>query len=154
MAKIPLPSTVTRSISQKAAQYAREDVQGRGWKSSGALQAYSAEGQIGIRTTVKYLMYQERGISPFVMWWVNSHQGAIPLGCKQGDGPHFRRGGTAGTPGLVDIPHQGKKWRDQRWRHPGLKGQRFMQKAIVRAVKESRPQIQASLMQVLGGGKG
>lgn len=150
MAKAPLPVSVTRSISQKATQYAREDVRGRGWKSSGALQSFPAEGAVGIRTTVKYLMYQERGISPFVMWWVNSHQGAIPLGCAQGDGPHFRRGGTAGTPGMVDIPHQGKKWRDQRWRHPGIAPQRFMQKAIVRAVKESRPEIQASLMRILG----
>ena len=70
---------------------------------------------------------------------------------NSGDGPHFRRGGTAGTPGMVDIPHVGKKWRDQRWRHPGLPAQRFMQKSIARATRESKEDIRKTIIAILSG---
>ena len=101
---------------------------GRGWRTSGAIQPFPGEGQVGLRTTVKYLMFQNEGIRPFIMWWVEGR--AMPLGCKQGDGPHIRTGKGAGQPGYVDIPHVGRTWRDQKWRHPGLKPKRFMQSSI------------------------
>ena len=151
MALLPAPASVSKGIADKATQYAREDIRGRGWRSSGSLRPYSAEGKVGIQTTVKYLMHQNRGFGPFIMWWVNNHEGAIPLGCKQGDGPHFRTGGTAGTPGFVEIPHEGKKWRDQRWKHPGLKPKGFMEKGISRAIKESRNDIKQLAMDIVSG---
>lgn len=122
----------------------------RGWRTSGAIQPYAAEGQVGLRTTVKYLMYQNEGIKPFIMWWVEGRR--IPLACKQGDGPHIRTGKNPGQPGYVDIPHVGRTWRDQKWRHPGLKPKRFMQSSLTTAVRENRPQIQQYLMNVITGG--
>jgi hypothetical protein len=103
---IPLSEDLCRKISDKAVQHARQDLQGRGWKSATHLVAYPALGRVGIKTSVKYLMYQESGIKPFLMTWVDGK--TLPMKCAQGDGPHFRRGGHVGEPGMVDIPHRGK----------------------------------------------
>ncbi len=152
--RIPVPQNICQQISQNAVRHAREEMNGYGWsdKSIEALQGMSNEGLAGIRLSskyFKYLMYQERGINhPWLMWWVNDHPGSIPLGCKQGDGPHFRRGGggrlgPVGTAGYVDIPHVGRVWRDQRWRHPGIKSRNFMHNGLNKAVAEAQPQLKA-----------
>ena len=137
MVHVPLPTILSATLCDAAAQICREDVSTRGWRTSGAIQPFPAEGQVGLRTTVKYLMFQNEGIQPFIMWWVDGR--TVPMACKQGDGPHIRRGAQPGQPGYVDIPHVGRKWRDQKWRHPGLKPKRFMQSAITKAVHQSAP---------------
>lgn len=116
----------------------------------GALNPYSAKGLVGIKTSVKYLMRQNEGFSAFLMHWVEGK--TIPMACKQGDGPHFRRGKDVGKPGYVNIPHRGRVWRDQKWRHPGLKPKNFMQDAILRAINEERDSIQKEIMEALKGG--
>lgn len=150
MTRVPLPSDITINIAKLAAQNARQDLRGRGWKSSGALQPYSNEGAVGISSTVNYLLIQNRGFSPFVMWWVKNR--TLPLACKQGDGPHFRNGKGVGTPGYVDIPHKGKVWRSVRWKHPGLKPKRFLEQAITTAIRDSRADIKKAVMGSLRGG--
>lgn len=149
MTRVPLPMELATAISDRATQLCREDIMGRGWQSSGAIQPFPAEGQVGLRSTVRHLIFQNEGIKPFIMWWVEGR--VLPLGCKQGDGPHFRRGKDPGKPGSVDIPHVGQRWRDQKWRHPGLKPKRFMQNSINQAVQEQRPQIKAYLIRILSG---
>ena len=116
--RVPIPSKLALKISNDAVTNARSTMGGLGWSSKAmqALQPIAEDGKVGIRTTAKYLMYQERGIKPFLMTWVQGR--TLPMGCKM-DGPHFRRGSHVGTPGYVDIPHVGRVWRDQRWRHPG-----------------------------------
>jgi len=151
MTRIPAPIELTQMIADKAAQKGRENLRGRGWKSSGALQPYSDVGAVGITSTVNYLLIQNKGFSPFVMWWVKNR--TLPLACKQGDGPHVRFGNpnSVGTAGYVDIPHKGKVWRQQRWRHPGLQPKKFMESSITRAIKDSRPEIRKAVMQCLRG---
>lgn len=153
MTRLPLPQALTLKISQDAVRNARNQMKGFGWsdKSLQALQAKPGEGLAGIRTSQKYIMYQERGIKPFLMWWVNGR--TVGLGCKQGDGPHFRRGGHVGEPGYVDIPHVGKVWRDQRWKHPGLAPKNFMRDGLTQAIEENRPMIQQWVNSLLRGGK-
>lgn len=152
--RIPLPENICQRLSMKAVQYAREDVVNRGWsnRSMGALTDMSRKGLVGIKTSAKYLMRQEEGFDPFLMHWVEGR--TIPLDCKQGDGPHIRRGvkGVVGTPGYVTIPHRGRVWRDQRWRHPGLKPKNFMRDAILRAINEEQDSIRQELMEALKGG--
>jgi hypothetical protein len=152
--QIPIPAHISALISDRAAQLATQKVKGYGWsnKSIDALSAYPREGWVGIKTSVKYLMRQEQGIKPFLMWWVQAR--TIPMGCKQGDGPHFRRGSKVGESGFVNIPHKGQVWRDQKWRHPGLKPKHFMEDSILEALKEMRPQIQEKVMSSLKGGRG
>lgn len=140
--RIPVPAPLAMKISRDAVRHANESMAGFGWsdKAMQALSPMPGEGLVGIKTSAKYLMYQERGIKPFLMWWVQGR--TIPMGCKAGDGPHFRRGGHVGEPGYVDIPHVGQVWRDQRWRHPGLAPKNFMRDSLHRAVEENRPLMQ------------
>ena len=150
MTRIGVPADLAQKIADRAAQNARQELRGRGWKSSGALQPYADEGQVGISSTINHLLIQNRGFEPFVMWWVKNR--TLPLACAQGDGPHFRNGSKVGTPGWVDIPHKGRVFRQQRWKHPGLKPKRFMEKSIGKALKDSRMDIQKSIMKSLTGG--
>lgn len=149
MTRIPVPPDLSQKIATLAAQKARENLRGRGWKSSGALRPYSDTGQVGISSTVNYLLIQNKGFSPFVMWWVKNR--TIPLACKMGDGPHIRSGNTVGTPGYVNIPHKGRVWREQRWKHPGLKPKRFMESAITSAIRDSKTDIRKAVMASLRG---
>lgn len=120
---------------------------GKGWRSARGITPIAQEGLVGIKTSVKYLMFQEKGIKPFLMKWVDGK--TIPMG-GQG-GTHFRRGGHVGQPGYVDIPGKGKVWRNQRWRHPGIKGNRFMENAIKRAVGEIQRDLKQDVMSALRG---
>lgn len=151
MTRVPFPADLTQQIADLATQNARQNLRGRGWKSSGALKPYADVGAGGISSTVNYLLIQNKGFSPFVMWWVKNR--TLPLACKMGDGPHFRNGKGVGTPGWVDIPHQGKVFRQQRWRHPGLKPKRFLESAITQAIKDSRMDVQRAVMNSLRGGQ-
>lgn len=148
MAKVAAPRQICEQVSQRAVQYAREDITGRGWsdKAVQAIVALPGEGRVGLQTTAKYLMYQERGISPFVMWWAEGRVVPLP------DGP--RRAVGVGTPGWVTLPGGVRKWREQRWRHPGIRPQRFLETALQKAITESRPELQKMLMGVLTGSSG
>ena len=151
MTRVPLPDSICQRLSMKAVQFAREDIASRGWsnRSMGALNSMPGQGTVGIRTSAKYLMFQNQGIQPFLMTWVEGRTIGMP--CKQGDGPHFRRGKDVGKPGYVDIPHRGKVWRDQKWRYPGLKPKLFMQNAISRAIKEEQEAIRREIMEAMKG---
>lgn len=151
--RVPAPVDLTEKIARKAVQNARRDIVKRGWKSASALYPYSQTGRIGISSTVNYLLIQNRGFSPFVMWWVKNR--VVPLGCKQGDGPHVRFGNpqSVGTPGYVRLPHDPTpKFRPVRWKHPGLDPKRFMESAITQAIRDSREDIRKSVMNTLRGG--
>lgn len=152
MTKVPIPAQLAQKISNDAVRHAREQMKGYGWsdQSLQALTPMPGEGLVGIKTSLKYLMYQERGTRPFLMWWVNGR--TIPLSCKQGDGPHFRRGGHVGEPGYVNIPHVGQVWRDKRWQHPGLQPRSFMQGGLAQAIEENQPLIAQWAQGLFGGG--
>jgi len=147
--RIKLPEDTCRRIATTATQNARTAVTRRGWKSANQLNEMSGPGLVGIRTSARYLLFQERGIKPFIMFWVKGRK--VPLGCTQGDGPHIRVGVAPGTPGYVEIPHKGRVWRNQRWRHPGIAPQHFMQDAIAQAIKAEQPTIKRDIMAALRG---
>lgn len=140
-----------RRISERASQHVREDIIGRGW-SNRSINAISplanrGEGWVGVRTSARYLMRQNEGFGPFVMYWVEGRK--VPI--KDSSGTHVVTGRGAGKPGWVTLPGGVKKWRDQKWRHPGLQPKNFMQKAISKAIEEEKGNIRDSLMSVLRG---
>lgn len=171
MTKVPAPPSLCQQVSLRAQQLAQETVKGYGWsqKSISAIQPLPDEGKVGLRTSAKYLMHQDRGFGPFLMTWVEGR--TLPLACKRGDGPHFRRGSHVGEPGWVTIPHGedapkyglqkwgGKNapgvrvWRQQRWRHPGLKPKNFLENALQQAIYELGPSARQQLMDALAGRK-
>ena len=150
MTLVPAPFGLCQTLSQIAVQKARQDVIGRGWRSSGALMPMPAQGEVAIRSTMKHLLYQNAGVKSFLMYWVEGR--TVPMSCKQGDGPHFAHAkpGTVGTPGYVNIPHRGRVWRDQRWKYPGIKPKRFIESSITAAIKENPSLIKASILKSIG----
>ena len=152
MARVPLPADVNRVIARKAVASARSDLFRRGWKSASAMQPFYEDGRVGISSTVRHLLIQNSGFGPFVMWWVKNR--TLPLGCAQGDGPHFRfaKPEKVGTAGYVDIPHKGRVFKQVRWQHPGLKPKRFMESSIRTAIRDSKTEIRKAVMDSLKGG--
>jgi hypothetical protein len=150
MTRVGLPVQFTSAISERAAQTCRQDIKGRGWsqKSSGSILAFPREGTAGLRTTLNYIMFQNRGIRPFVMWSLEGK--TIPM--KDPDGTtRFIKATRVGQPGWVTLPGNVRVWREQRWKHPGLEPKRFMEDAITGAIQEYKPTLKAELMKVLGG---
>ncbi len=143
MAPVPVPNAIAAKIADRAVQIARQDLQRRQWKSADQLNPISQDGKVGISTTAKHLMYQNRGTKPRVMHELEGK--VIPM--KTG----FRTARGVGQPGWVNIPNRGRVWREQKWRHPGIKPQRFMENAINQAMREFRPQISNMMLQVLMG---
>jgi hypothetical protein len=141
---------LAQKVSADAVANARNAMAGYGWseKSLNALSPMPGEGTVGIKTSQKYLMHQERGTKPFLMWWVAGKN--IPLKCNQGDGPHFRRGGHVGEPGMVDIPHVGETWRNERWKHPGVQPRNFMAQGLQQAIQDNQPTIKQWVRSILG----
>jgi hypothetical protein len=152
MAKVPIPVSIATKISEDGVRFARQQMQSYGWsnRSLGAIVPYPGEGLVGIKTTERYLMYQERGTKPHLMTWVQGR--TIPMK-SPGGGTHFRRGGHVGEPGFVNIPGQGQVWRDQRWLNPGVQPRGFMQAGLQRAIEENRPMIKAWAHGLLTGGR-
>lgn len=144
MVRVGLPAQACQVISQFAVQKAREDVTGRGWRSAGALQPVADQGEVGIRSTMKHLLYQNSGVKTFLMYWVEGR--TVPIKGKGGTGTHFVRGREVGKPGYVNIPGRGKVWRDQKWRYPGLQPKRFIEASITAAVKQNREFIRQSVI--------
>lgn len=149
--KIPISRGLANKISNDAVRNSRESMKGFGWseKSLQAVSPMNENGLVGIRTSAKYLMYQEKGTKPFLMTWVDGR--TVPIGCKQGDGPHFRRGSHAGEPGYVNIPHVGRVWRNQRWHNPGIQGRHFMEESLIKAISDNQELIKQWGLSLFGG---
>lgn len=143
--RLPLPANLADSISQRAAQLARESIQSLGWseKSINAVQPMTGDGKVGIHTTQKYIIAQSRGFEPFLMTWVEGR--VVPLHDKGTGKTHFRFGKEVGQPGMVTLPGGVRVYREQKWRHPGLKPKNFLENAIQQAINEAKPKIQQQL---------
>jgi hypothetical protein len=151
MVNVPLPQELSQPISEKAAQYAREDIRSMGWsnKSIDAVSAYPGEGIVGLQLSEKYLVPQSKGFDPFLMHWVEGR--VVPLNDKKSGKTYYRFGRGVGQPGYVTLPGGVKKWRDQKWRHPGLPPKNFLEKAITRAISENKPVIRQHILAMLKG---
>ncbi|QGJ94896.1 hypothetical protein SEA_REDWATTLEHOG_36 [Gordonia phage RedWattleHog] len=150
--KTPLPIRLTQRISERAVINARAGIARRGWSRGAQLSIEPAPkpGSAGLRTTRKYLLYQEYGTRPFLMTSLEGK--TVPI-----RGQFFRVKGV-GMPGMgyqdrKYEAHKGPIWRDQRWRHPGIRPEGFMQNALRQAMLESGPLIQREMMDTLKGDK-
>ena len=126
-------------------QLARQDMIGRGW-SQGTVESLvpAAEvGKAGLRATKNYVMIQNKGFKPFVMWWVKDR--VVPIHDKDGS-VHLVKGKEPGQPGFVTLPGGVRKWRDQKWRHPGLEPKNFIENALTQAIAEYRHPLRTKFL--------
>lgn len=135
---VPLPTVLTQKIAIRAVQIARESMDQRGWKSGAALIPIYSNGKAGIKTEVHYLMFQEKGTKPFLMRSLTGK--IVPMRNPSGT-LSFVKCSEVGQPGWVWIPGRGNVWRDQKWKHPGIKPTNFMGNAIEQSYKEHQADI-------------
>jgi hypothetical protein len=83
------------------------------------------------------------------MYWVEGRR--VPIKDKGSGTTHVVLGREPGKPGWVTLPGGVRKWRDQKWRHPGLEPKNFMRDALKKAIEEERNTIHSTLMDVIQG---
>lgn len=144
---LAMPESLAAEIAHSATQYAKDYGTMRGWRSTERLQPAWGQGWAGIRTpaTAKHLLYQNFGTKPRVMWELEGK--IIPI--RDATGIHFIRAVRVGQPGFVRMPDGSMIWREQRWRHPGIKPTHFLERSIKKAIANSRVPIQKRLVFII-----
>lgn len=147
MTRVPIPEEDAKKISERAAVLARENIGARGWssKSVASIQADGAEGKAGLKSTVDYVMIQNKGFKSFVMWWAEGR--VIPI--HDSSGTHMVTAKGVGQPGFVTLPGGVKKWRDAKWKHPGLEPKNFIEDALTKAIEEYKHPLRAKLLGII-----
>jgi len=128
-------------MSEMAVQRAREYGDRRGWRGTRYLEPVVAKGTVGIKVTRQYLLYQNYGTKPRVMYELEGK--FVPMK----SGGRVARG--VGTPGWVTLPGGVRVFRQQRWRHPGIKPTHFLEEAINFAVKKGKQDLQDWLVAII-----
>lgn len=149
MVQVPVPYGDAEKISLRAAEIARADIVSRGWsqRSVDSIVADPKEGMVGLRSSEQYMMHQDKGFGPFVMWWAEGR--TIPI--HDASGTHYVTGKDVGKPGWVTLPGGVKKFKQVRWQHPGLEPKNFLENAITQAINEGKPSIKDKLLNIVKG---
>lgn len=96
----------------------------KGWDMS-SIHSRVVDGEIKVYPGEKrYLKFVDKGTKPFLMYALQGK--VIPINGS------FRYVTDVGLPGYTHFNHNGipfKRWRDQKWRHPGIKPQNFVRDA-------------------------
>lgn len=167
MKRVPLPRAICEYIADNALSECRAYAFQRGWKSANKLYPYWDKGEAGVKTSEHYLIFQEKGIRPFLM---SSLEGkVVPIKDNTGQ-VHYTPVSRVGEPGYVTIPGDPDKpksplfesraarpgilYREQRWKHPGIEGTHFMRRAVENAVADSKPVTKKFLVRLLKGALG
>lgn len=150
MVVVKVPAELCRRVSQKALNYAQEEMSRRGWSSNTARRLYTTEGDgvVGIASPDKHIFYQEHGINAFLMHALEGKK--VPIGDR------ILTVRDVGKPGFVHIPRPGGgpdivKWRNQKWRHPGIKPQNILKNSLSRSILEEKPGINREIQRRLEG---
>lgn len=165
MKRIPLPSSICKVIADSALQHCRIYAIQRGWKTADKLSSIWDSGKVGINTSVHYLIYQDRGIRPFLMYSLEGQ--TIPLKDNTGT-THWVTVTRVGEPGIVKIPGDSNKpksalyksraarpgltYRDQRWKHPGIEETKFIRNSILKSINNGKPLVRNYLKDIISGG--
>ena len=103
----------------------------KGWDMS-SIHSRVVDGEIKVYPGQKrYLKFVDKGTKPFLMYALQGK--VIPIGGS------FRYVTDVGLPGYTYFNYNGipfQRWRDQKWRHPGIRAQNFVRDARLVAEDE------------------
>lgn len=136
-----LPRSQSRKMSEIAVARAREYGDRRGWKGTRYLEPVVTKGTVGIKVTRQYLLYQNYGTRPRLMYELEGK--FVPM--KTGG----RRAKGVGQAGWVTLPGGVRVFRQQKWRHPGIKPTHFLEEAIEFAIKKNKKDLEHWLMAIV-----
>lgn len=150
MVKVRVPAELCRRVSNRALQHAQTDMTRRGWSDTTirGVRTVDGDGIVGITSPDKHVFFQEKGIKSFLMKALEGKR--VPIGDR------VLLVKDVGKPGFVHIPRPGGgpdivKWRDQKWKHPGLKPQNILKDSLSRAILEERAGINQEILRRLEG---
>jgi len=131
-----MPADVTKKISARALDIAKRLAPKKTGLGAQSLEASSADGVIGIEIPpeVAYMRYQNDGTEPRIM---NELAGkVIPI--RNANGSISFRSATTANIGkkIVARDEKGGIISKVTWRHPGIKGTHFVEKALRQSVSE------------------
>lgn len=122
-------------------QRAREYGDRRGWQGTRYLEPIVQKGTVGIKVTRDYLLYQNYGTRPRLMYELEGKFVPMKTGGRMAKG--------VGQPGWVTLPGGVRVFRQQKWRHPGIKPTHFLEEAIQFAINQGRRDTQQWLMAII-----
>lgn len=128
-------------MSEMAVQRAREYGDRRGWKGTRYLEPVVARGTVGIKVTRQYLLYQNYGTKPRLMYELEGKFVPMKSGGRTAKG--------VGQPGWVTLPGGVRVFRQQKWRHPGIKPTHFLEEAIAFAIRKNKQDVQQWLFAIV-----
>lgn len=142
--RFPLPRSINRKMAETAVRHAREYGQRRGWRATNRLEPFSQVGRFGIKVAPgdEYLFVQNFGMQPRLM--IELEGKVIPMGNGQ-----FRIAKGVGQPGYVTLPGGVRVWRQQKWRHPGIRPTHFLNDAMDFAVRKHKQELKGWLLAVV-----
>lgn len=136
-----LPRSQSRRISELAVQRAKEYGDRRGWKGTRYLEPLVGKGQVGIKVTRQYLIYQNDGTRPRLMYELEGRRIPMKGGVRTVKG--------VGQPGWVTLPGGVRVYRQQKWRHPGIKPTHFLDEAIQFAINKDKQSLRSWLAAIV-----
>lgn len=139
---IAMPERITEKVAYSAVDFAKQYGRSRNWKSTEALRPIWGRGWAGLNSPFPHLLYQNFGTRPRVMWELEGK--VVPI--RDATGLHFVRAVGVGQPGWARMPDGRMIWREQKWKHPGIKPTMFMNKAIKQAVRLHKSELQRSFV--------
>lgn len=150
MVKVRVPAELCRRVSNRALTHAQNEMTKRGWsdRTIRGIKPVDGDGVIGITSPDKHVFFQEKGIRPFLMHALEGKR--VPIGDR------VLTVKDVGKPGFVKIPRKGggpdkTVWRNQKWRHPGIKPQNILKDALSRAILEERQGVNQEILRRLEG---
>lgn len=150
MVKVRVPAELCRRVSNRALTHAQNEMTKRGWsdRTIRGIKPVDGDGIIGITSPDKHVFFQEKGIRPFLMHALEGKR--VPIGDR------VLTVKDVGRPGFVKIPREGggpdkTVWRNQKWRHPGIKPQNILKDALSRAILEERQGVNQEILRRLEG---
>ena len=148
--RVKVPPELCRRVSTRAVQIAQREMTRREWSDQTvkSLDIVDGDGVVGIHSSVKHVFYQERGIRSFLMTALEGKR--VPIGDR------ILTVKDVGKPGFVHIPRPGGgpdivKWRNQKWKHPGIKPQNILKNSISQAILEERPSVEREILRRIEG---
>lgn len=130
------PGYVTHPISERAVEIARRLAPKDTGKGARSLEAIFHPGEVGIRVPEEayYMMIQNRGFKPFIMWSLEGK--TIPMRGASGQ-ISFVRAKDVGKRQITSRDEKGRIVSSKiRWRHPGLAPKNFLERGVDQAIRE------------------
>lgn len=150
MVRVKVPEELSRRVSNAALAHAKTSMNRRGWSEKTIRGLYIVEGAgiVGIASPDNHVLYQEKGIKAFLMHTLEGKR--VPIGNR------VLTVKDVGKPGFVKIPRAGggpdqTVWRNEKWKHPGLKPQNILKDSLSRAILEEKKGIEDEILRRLEG---